>query len=263
MKSKFLLTTLKPKNFRFSLRTSLTAVFLSILMLVASNWQWNRYKEKLKLVADLRSNSISNSIALTKPEIELNSTKVVEQLKNKKIRLEGNFIFKDQFIVTNRKHKTGPGHLLFTLFKIKNSKEHLWISRGFIPFKDQTEKDWLKYDTETKTQSISGILQLSKRQKNKFSPKSQFENDGRKYLYEDLESASKNFKIKINTKVYLQLIKDQQIKDNYPAESISIQVPPSTHLGYTIEWILLAIATLIIAFVLQAFPRKNRRTENP
>ena len=42
----------------------------------------------------------------------------------------------------------------------------------------------------------------------------------------------------------------------FPKESISIQVPPQTHYGYTFEWIILAMITLFISFFAQKYPRK-------
>ena len=43
----------------------------------------------------------------------------------------------------------------------------------------------------------------------------------------------------------------------YPEESVQIQVPPSTHFGYTFEWGILAVVTLTAGFLLQAFPFRN------
>lgn len=255
-----------PKSFRFSARITLAALLLAALMLKASHWQWGRYLEKKRLLATFAEQDKTPSPKLSdllKEEADL------EPLLFRKISLEGEYDFKNQIVVLNRRHASGPGQLLLTPLKLKDSETRVIVSRGFIPFKHRESTHWEQYNHK-ESEALFGILQLSKGKQLPFSPRSEMnpkeQGLSTTWLYPDISAISAQLPYPVVQGYYLQRLK-QSDDPEFPAEYVRLKVPPSTHFGYTIEWALLALFALLIAFVLQAFPdrffSKRRLSEKP
>jgi protein SCO1/2 len=235
------------KNFseNFSLKITLTALILACLMLKASHWQWTRYLEKTKLLDTYKLST--NAIKLS----DLNDTTLEENIY-KKIEIEGEFDFSKQFLIANRRDASGPGFWFIAPFKPVNKVESILVSRGFIPFADRDNSSWAKYNQAVN--KITGVIQKSVGQNSFVSPAQIPGQPDYIFMFPDISKIcdklaspclSKNF--------YLQKINTPG-EPTFPKESISIQVPPSTHFGYTFEWMLLAFLTCLIAYLLQAYP---------
>ncbi|HMO16906.1 MAG TPA: SURF1 family cytochrome oxidase biogenesis protein [Oligoflexia bacterium] len=232
----------------FSPKISLFAIFLAIIMLTASRWQWVRYREKIELEEQLRSLSDKSVIS------------IVDLIRNNppkpytKVKVTGKYDLQNQHIIINRRHKFGSGSWLITPIKIEGIDEHILISRGFIPYSERTVDDWKKYDENGEIE-VFGVTQNSIGKRSSLSPSAKTPHENR-WLYPDLQLMQKAFPYSINKEFFLQRLGHGMVKD-FPAEDISIDVPSSTHFWYTFEWIILAITTLVVAFLIQLFrPRK-------
>lgn len=251
------------KYYKFSFTITITSIFLSLLMLRASFWQWERYKEKIALLATYKSNN--TNIAVEFPvkdftEENLNPIKeneLVEKLLNKKVSLSGEFDFSKEVIVLNRRDATGPGYYLLAPFKIDNSSQYIIVSRGFIPFSDRLPESWKKYDKNPQAK-IEAVLKKSVQQKSSFGPSNPEVGTGQPFAniwyFEEIEKMAKQLPYPVITSVLLQQLNPT---NDFPKEAISIEVPPTTHFGYTFEWIFLAILTQIISFLIQCFKGKR------
>ncbi len=246
------------KKFRFSPFKTIVAIALALIMLRASAWQWERYNFKLELIDKIESNTGKDA----EPFSESNFSEISpSKLLHRKIAVEGSYDLDRQMIVINRTHATGPGYWLLAPLKMKNSKKAVIVSRGFIPFADRTPDTWSKYD-KSGNFILSAMVQKSVEPKI-LTPKNKPTGGDspflRKLLYPDVEVIAKQLPYEVIPGIILQRIDTGPNlppgEFRFPAEDIRIDVPPEVHYGYTFEWIFLAFSTLLVSFLLQAFPR--------
>lgn len=228
-------------------------------MFWASSWQWSRYKWKVEIVNSYRANA--ESAALDFPTNATNE-KAFKNVLNRKVKISGRYDFDKQMIVKNRKHATGPGFWLLTPFKIKNSNRYIVVSRGFIPFKDKDKETWSKYNRELE-EDLYAVVQKSVKQMNFIAPKSHEKSEGfiNEWFYPDINEMAKQLPYPMISEVFLQRLSKPNDPE-FPAQAISIRVPPSTHFGYTIEWAILGILTLLVGFFLQTLGGDKKNDGN-
>ena len=244
-------------NFRFSPLITLAACGLAGLMLKASFWQWDRYQYKLDLLESYQQNSRGEAVefpAHLKPD-------QINGLLHGRVRLSGEYDFEQQILIANRKHPSGPGYWLMTPLRRQGTEKAVFVSRGFIPFADRSAESWTKYSF-TKSEQLDAIVQETVPHRIFLAPESSTAGSDAErkeiWLYPDLEQIAAQLPYPIETSVFLQRLGGPP-HGQFPAESVSVRVPPSTHFGYTIEWALLALSSLVIGFLLQAFPRRKEK----
>lgn len=246
------------KERKFSPLITILSLLLAALMLKASAWQWERYKFKKELVETYAANSTASA----QPLNEKTTTDELNQLIFHKVAVFGQFDYEHQFIVANRRHASGPGYWLMAPFYLHDSNRLLIVCRGFIPFSEDTSESWSKYsfpkeenprENNIASERITGVLQPSVEKSSMFSPENPTVQAGQfveKWLYPEISAMARQLKGDAFTTVFLQQTAGPRV-DGFPAEAISVQVPPSTHFGYTFEWIILAILTVIIPLLVQ------------
>ncbi|MBL7662269.1 SURF1 family protein [bacterium] len=243
---------MKIDTFKFSVKITLICTILASAMLWAASWQWSRYHEKLELLASYEKNSTEKPIQFNPQALDPTT---INQILNRKVYLKGRYDFSRQVIVTNRKHRSGPGHWLVTPFKIAATEEYILVSRGFIPFADLTKKSWEKYNF-TANEELVAVVKKTNNQlflgpKNPATgPNLPFQY---KFFFPEVAKISAQLPYPVIQPIFLQRVGAPE-QGEFPAQSISIEVPPSTHFGYTIEWSLLALVTVVLGFMLQAYP---------
>jgi len=234
-------------------------------MIWASSWQWERYEYKVELLKQYESHDLDSAIDLNALNLDTLESDKAKALVHKKVKVKGYFDLNNQMIIINRRHKTGSGYWLLSPLMLPYSEKIVLMSRGFIPFVDREPISWKKYDL-----------------------KDVYTFEVHKWLYPDLPLIAKQLPYPIVEDFFLQKLggPNKQVVEQakppkgleevetaeepsnsptkpltsiFPAESITFKVPPSTHFGYTIEWLLLALATLVISFLLQAYPRKPKK----
>jgi len=244
------------RNFRFSPKTTIVCCSLAAVMLWCATWQWSRYKEKVELVETYSQHSTVAPLALPAPEATEGK---FEAVMHRRIRVRGRYDLDRQMIITNRKNAEGPGYLLVAPLQLEDSKHHVLVSRGFIPFEDRSANDWRKYDV-TEVVELDGVAQPPKTE-GLLAPSNPDTGEGdefaRKWLYPELAKMAKQLPYPVYTQLYLQKL-GGPAAGRYPEQAVRISVPPSTHYGYTIEWCILATITLAIGFILQILPKRMR-----
>ena len=249
--------SIAPKNFRFSPLITVISILLAVLMLKASFWQWERYNYKVKLLQSYEQNS--RDIAQKLPGDWAKTSDFTEVL-HRRVKVSGRYDFSRQILIANRRHQSGPGFWLVTPLRIEKSDQSILVSRGFIPFADRDQRKWEKYSFAQEEQ-LEAVVQESIPHRVFLAPKSSAAKSNaefqRVWLYPDLEKIAEQFPYPIISAVFLQRLGGPPY-GQFPAESVSVRVPPSTHFGYTIEWALLALSSLILGFLLQAFPRRKK-----
>ncbi len=247
------------KRFEFSPFKTIFAILLATVMLKASAWQWERYKFKVELIEQLKSNSTLVAVPL------LNFTDSFsdpEALLHKKVSAKGSYDFDRQAIIINRTYSTGSGYWLLAPFKLEGTNQAVIVSRGFIPFEDRTPDTWTKYNSSSG--KIEGVVQLSVSKKI-LTPSNPKTGDGQpfahKFLYPEIDAMARQLPYSVIEGFFIQRLSEEKFDPRspvYPAEDVKIDVPPEVHYGYTFEWIILAFATLSVSFLLQAFPRNPK-----
>lgn len=264
------------RRFVFSPVVSSVTIALAALMLFASSWQWNRYKFKTELLQTYANNEVSPPLPL--PQLPLTDN-VGEALKFRVVAAKGRYDYANQVAIKNRKHpRYGPGLWLLTPFELTESTapgssvKHIMVSRGYIPFEDLAQHSWDKYNFYPPEEVLRGIVQPSTPARSALAPAvwpDERGSDGNgsqvkihtHWLYPDLAQISKQLPYPIETDFFMQRLGPPPAGE-FPAESVSLTVPPSTHFGYTIEWILLAVATLAVGILLQSSVWRDRRVRH-
>lgn len=143
---------------------------------------------------------------------------------------------------------------------LRDSTRAIMVCRGFIPFADRTPQSWEKYNRTAGEVTVDGVVKPSVPAR-MIGPRNphvqsatQFE---RIWLFPEIEKIAMQFPYPLINNIFLQQIGSAS-PGEFPAETRVIDIPPSTHFGYTIEWIVLACVTLLIGFSLQAFPSRRR-----
>lgn len=254
------------EGFRFSPLITTVSVTLAVLMFWASRWQWTRYLEKVALRESYAETSAEPPTPFRFDEAREESQ--LDPLLNRKVELRGTYDLDLQLIVTNRSHSSGPGHHLFAPFRLSGSDRAVLVSRGFIPFADRDPSSWAKYDVRGE-QTIQGVVKRAKAAgRTPLSPQNPAVGEGRPYqrvwLFEEVGKMVQQLPYPTFSSVFVEKVprtgglRGAAGPASFPAEQVSFEVPPSTHFGYTIEWALLAMASLGIGYALQAFPGLRR-----
>ncbi len=236
-------------------------------MIIAAQWQWSRYKYKVLLLQSFRLNSLTMPLSFPPAQ---NSERILpdaESIIEKRVKLSGIYDYSRQVIITNREGQigafAGPGHLLITPFKLTDgSNRTVLVSRGFVPFADRDPDTWEKYSFDKGEVTIEAVAQRSITP-SRFGPKNKPIDASNKsafqriWFFEEIESMAKQLPYPILENIYLQKLGGPPTGE-FPREAVKIQVPPSTHLGYTIEWSLLAVLSWVIAIFLQSYSWRRR-----
>ncbi len=254
---------LAPKSFKFSMKVTVICVTLAVVMVYLSHWQWERYKSKSVLVDAYRQHSHSDALVFPAQSREpADFTPFID----KKVSLSGTWDYENQIVVTNKKYggdnfSTQPGHFLLTPLILTGQKTAVIVSRGFIPFDDLAPETWEKYNFEPRSVEVVGVVKRDIKPM-WLGPKNPPVGNGEpfkaKFFYEEISKYAKQLPYEVITPVFIQKLGNPP-EGRYPAPAVSVEVPPSTHWGYTIEWGLLAFFTLVVGYVLQAFPHYRGR----
>jgi cytochrome oxidase assembly protein ShyY1 len=235
-------------------------------MLWASSWQWQRYLWKEALVKTYQEDAVATATPLNAENLKIEN---FAEHFDRRVSLFGKYDFEHQFIVLNKRDRTGPGHHLFTplcpltpTLEVDSNLPCIIVSRGFIPFEDRTPETWRKYDFVNPIEKMSGVLKRSI-QPMALGPSNPDPKEGYQSLwyYEQIDKIAEQIPYSIVKTAYIQRVGKSPV-GQFPAEAISIEIPPSTHYWYTIEWIFLAIATCSVGYVMQRYPKifKRRRS---
>lgn len=222
-------------------------------MVWASSWQWERYLKKVELVKTYEEHSESPPLELPLASGEF------ESVYDRKVKVRGTFDYSRQVIVTNRKEVSGPGHLLLTPLKLNGSDKRIIVSRGFIPFEDREPQQWEKYNFDENVE-IFGVVKPSV-DSMLFAPSNpDVDLDkplARIWYFPEISKMARQLPYPVVSDIYLQKI-GAPPKGEFPSEYIRIEVPPQTHFGYTIEWAVLAVVTLLIGLIMQVMPKRRK-----
>lgn len=269
-------------RFRFSLRTTIICAVLTLGMVRASYWQWERHNSKLAYIKNLESRlemPVEEASFLSDSSISLHEKTF------RRVKIEGSYDFKHEMILRNRRHNEDAGVYVVTPLKLKDLDRWVLVNRGFLPLqvaKTEARKPFQKPDKV----SFIGLIKASAPRKI-FSPKDLPTGPGHpwvdSWLRVDVENIGKQLPYAIlpmhleimdtleSTEVKSRITESRSARDDiflmpakgittketpsksehYPIPIFDTVVPPGRHLGYVFEWAIMAVVTVLIGIVLQ------------
>jgi len=215
----------------------LLTLLLISLFVYLSVWQLNRASQKQQLQLQLASRPLGAVILLE------NSPKYTDALRYRLAKVQGTFINERQILLDNQKVKGRVGYRVFTPLKLANSETVLLIDRGFIPI--------LKYREEPiiippviGPITLQGLINQPPNPlplKAITPPVPQWPMRVQSLQYDTIAALLEH---PVNPFI-LQLQKnDPHLFTEVP---ISFAVSAEKHLGYAIQWFMMALTVFIYA----------------
>jgi cytochrome oxidase assembly protein ShyY1 len=273
-------------------KTTITCLILSLLMVRASFWQWERHQTKLTYIEQMEARLATPIIPLEELLAEISHGGVPnwDLASYRRVKFSGEFDYGGEVVIRNRRHETeGPGVLALTPMKISNSNDAILINRGFVPLILADPAQRSKIKRPEKLEFIGLIKEPQERRL--FAPTDPPTGlalprvDG--FLRPDIKRISAQLSYPV-LPVYAELMSDSlatdvkdaivtssagrdeilmlspksiQVQsasntepDNFPVPMYDTVIPPGRHLGYVYEWAFMALATLAIGVILQLKP---------
>jgi len=220
-------------GFRFSIPASLIVATL-VLLISLGFWQLDRANEK---------RAIENQIARANSgDVELiNSVEFLKEKEYYHVRLQGAYIDDKQFIYDNQIVDQISGYYVLTPFVLKGDSEAILINRGFIPWNGRRDK-LADIDVGAKLTEVK--VQISK-------PVRRMELEESKTTGEfpvliqtlDLDEMSNTASLDLASVIgLLSPESDSGFVRQWEPYTGSIE----RHVGYAIQWFLMA---LVLAFI--------------
>jgi len=238
---------------KYQIRINIWLLILFLIMQTILNelgfWQLNRAKEK-----QIRLYQIEQGGKQSLKDLSQVGAKNLEQFQQLELSLETQSDV--GIFVDNKTHNKAPGYHLLTLVKDKASNKLVLVNRGWIfgggdrnvlPKFDRTSYDWrvkgrLYPVTDAPSTALAG--------------KTEFKSDGIRIPFVSTETL-KDLEKEFNLSIEPYLIRLD--KDNEFALEVDWQwtnMPVEKHLAYAIQWFGLALALLVISFIVAVKKKK-------
>ena len=231
-------------RFRFFIPASLIIATL-VLLISLGFWQLDRADEKRAIEDQIASANSGDEEFVTS----------VEFLKDKEyyhVRLQGSYIGDKQFIYDNQIVDQVSGYYVLTPFKLENQSGAIVINRGFIPWNGDREK--LADISIDKTKSEIKV-QISKPIKRIELKSSEIGNNFPVLIQAvDLVKMSEIAGVNFSSMVGLL---DASMDDGFVRKWEPYTGSIEKHIGYAVQWFLMAIVLGIIGIRIAIKQRKK------
>lgn len=229
--------------------SSLTTLLLIPLFVYLGFWQLGRYHEKLNnqqaLVIRMNAPVIHDISLITAPLDPL--------LRYRQLQVTGHFLNTHQIYLDNQIVKGQVGYRVITSFQPIGESKVLLIDRGWIPLgKSRNELPLIK--PILSQQTLIGTINLPTNglQLNNLFSKTPKKNNGQPlWPLRTPRIEFLNLESQLSQKLY-PFILQLNPKDpmGFNIQPISFNPPPSRHLGYAIQWFIMAAALLFYYLVI-------------
>jgi len=217
---------------------TLTVLLISLFVYL-SVWQLNRASQKQQLQLQLENRPLAAVILLE------SLPKYTDLLRYRQAKVQGTFMNEHQILLDNQRVADRVGYRVFTPLKLANSETVLLIDRGFIPILKHREEP-IVIPPKTGLITLQGLINqppnpLPLKTIIPFVPQWPMRVQNLQY-----ETIATRLKYPVSPFV-LQLQKnDPHLFTEIP---ISFAVSPEKHLGYAMQWFMMALTVFIYACV--------------
>lgn len=226
-------------RFRAKLWPSLVMGLVVVLCLFLSHWQWQRYHLKQALAASYQAQ-------ITAPAVDLPQVLTTLPAKTRapiflSVRVSGQYDNQRQIVLDNRSHQGRAGYEVFTPFLLNTTpKTAILIDRGFIP----SGRYWHQLpDLSVATTSVhlNGFL-VKPEASFKLGPAIETVTQPMRVARIDIPVLQAHYPYPLLP--YIVLLKPKQ-SGSYVCEWSYPSLFAQRSLGYTFQWLALALAALI------------------
>ena len=231
-------------GFRFSMPASLIVATLALLISLGF-WQLDRANEK---------RAIENQIARANSgDAELiNSVEFLKEKEYYHIRLQGSYVGDKQFIYDNQIVDQISGYYVLTPFILKGASEAILINRGFIPWSGRRDK---LADIDIREKLTEVKVQISIPVKRMELNVSEFTGDFPVLIQAlDLDEMSAIASLDFVSVVGLL---SPESENGFVRQWKPYTGSIERHIGYAIQWFLMALVLAFIGIRLAIKQRKN------
>lgn len=255
-------------------------------MLWASHWQYTRYIDKQKYIAELDLR-LAQPIASFESLFE-NLGGAPDKFYHRRVSISGEWDYENEVILRNRKFNNEAGVYVVTPLKLEHPKDQVvLVSRGFIPL-SHSESDSRKIFRKDNRASLTGIIKAPQ-VKRLFSPSDDKigpdlprldawlrinpaeiekqlpyqllpfyietipESESQPESQDMIQQKSERDQILFMPRsgVELERLNKQIDTTKYPIPVFDTVVPAARHFSYIFEWLAMAIGTIIIGIIMQ------------
>lgn len=227
----------------------LTTLLLIPLFVYLGFWQLDRYHEKLNNQQALVSRMNAPMIHCISPDV----TELDPLLRYRQLQITGHFLNEYQIYLDNQIAQGQVGYRVITPFQPSGQSKILLIDRGWIPLgKSRNELPIIK--PVLSEQTLVGTINLPAnglQLNNLFSKTPEKTINQISWPLRTQRIAFLNLESLLLQKLYpfiLQL--NPQDPMGFNIQAITFNPTPNRHLGYAIQWLVMAIAVLIYYFAI-------------
>lgn len=249
-------------SWKFSpgLLSSLVTLLLMPLFVYLGFWQMTRYQEKLNHQQAL----ITRTHAPIIQDIPASNTELNPLLRYRQLKVTGHFLNEHQIYLDNQIVQGQAGYRVITPFKLIGEPKLLLVDRGWIPLgKSRNELPIVK--TMLQQQTLIGTINLpvnGLQFHNWFSRAAEKTTTQNAWPFRTQRIEFLNLELLLSQKLYpfiLQL--NPQDPLGFSIQPITFNPPPSRHLGYAIQWFIMAGAVLLYYLVINVSKKENNAGE--
>ena len=229
---------------------SLAFICLLTLLISLGLWQLGRAEEKKQLqeLNDVRANDKPLSLSI-------NTLESLNELRYRKVVLNGNYDEAHQFLIDNQIANGKPGYYVMTPLKLSGSNKAVLVNRGWVPL--NKDRSILPDSTLLNTKKISLTGRINK-----------FPSVGIKLKGAEIPTAGWPAVVQVIDKEILserlgyplfdfQVELDANMTDGFHRQWQQAKLlPPEKHIAYAMQWFALAV-TLCGLFFWYSFKKGN------
>lgn len=223
----------------FKPRIGFTIFCLSffILFCVLGVWQLHRYQHKKTMLVTFQERSST-------PKSFLQLSHFIDALQFQRVTVEGEYVNEMTMFVQNKIYKGQVGYEVLTPLRIKNQKLMLLVDRGWI--QQPADKSLPKIENINQEQQIEGYIKLLNEYQ--FILGNNILEPARSPLVMQKINIDDISKITHQTYYPFVLRLDASQKNGFVRDWVITSVEPERHLGYAIQWFVMAIVLMIAYF---------------
>ena len=231
-------------GFRFSIPASLIVATLALLISLGF-WQLDRANEK-RAIEDQIARANSGDVEL------INSVEFLKEKEYYHVRLQGAYIDDKQFIYDNQIVDQISGYYVLTPFVLKGDSEAILINRGFIPWNGRRDK---LADIDVGEKLTEVMVQISKPVKRMELKASEITGEFPVLIQTlDLDEMSNTASLDFTSVIGLL---SPESESGFVRQWEPYTGSIERHIGYAIQWFLMALVLAFIGIRLALKQRKN------
>lgn len=219
-------------TFRFKFWPTLFVLALFCLLVSLGFWQLKRYHYKKYLLQAF-------NLAMQAAPAPLNDVIKLTHPEFRRVQITGHYLNSKTILLANRLAEHQSGYDVITPFKIKNEKQAVLVDRGFVPAQMITHSNIV---ASQHIISLTGYLKFPDKHVFILGPEilnQQFPLEVQKINIQKIEHATQ-----LTLFPFLIRLSPDEPNGFYREWPITIMMP-AQHLGYAIQWFLMALVLLI------------------